>query len=65
MQLSPQQQEMLLEIIYKRRVESRCKEIALDARVSIAAFQSRSLKPQPVQEIIAELRASLNEIDEA
>ncbi len=64
MQLSLPQQEMLLEIIHRRHIENRRKEMAMDVRVSIAAFQSSSLKPQSVQEIIAELQASLSEIDE-
>ena len=38
MQLSFEQQEMLLDIIRNRHLESRCHEIARDAPASIAAF---------------------------
>ena len=61
MQLSFEQQEMLLDIIRHRHIENRRREIAKDARESIAAFHSGALKPQPVEEIIAELHQSLDE----
>ena len=61
MQLSFEQQEMLLEIIRNRHLESRRQEIARDAQTSIAAFHAGELKPQPLNEIITELRQALNE----
>jgi hypothetical protein len=61
MQLSFEQQEILLDIIHRRHIESRRKEIAQDASEAIAAFHEGKLKPQPVEEIIAELRQSLDE----
>jgi hypothetical protein len=64
MQLSLEQQEMLLDIIHRRHIESRRQEIAQDAREAIAAFHAGKLKPQPVEEIIAELRQSLDETTE-
>ena len=65
MQLSFEEQEMLLDIIRSRHLESRRKEIARDAQESIAAFHTGVLKPQPMNDIITELRQSLSEtVDE-
>jgi hypothetical protein len=61
MQLPLEQQDMLIEIWYKRRIETRRQEIAKDAQDTIAAFRSGQYKPQPVTRIIAELRSSLTE----
>ncbi|MBD2775267.1 hypothetical protein [Iningainema tapete] len=58
MQLPLEQQQILVDIIHKRHIESRREEIALDAREAIAAFHAGKLKPQPVEEIISELRRS-------
>lgn len=65
MQLTIEQQEMLIEIIRKRHIESRRREIAQDAHEAIAAFRAGQLKPQPVPEIITELRQSLDDTTEA
>ena len=56
MQLPLAQREMLIDIIHKRHIESRREEIAHDAREAMAAFHAGKLKPQPVEEIILELR---------
>lgn len=61
MQLPLEQQDMLIEIWYKRRIEARRQEIAKDAQNSLNAFRSGQYKPQPVTRIIAELRSSLTE----
>lgn len=61
MQLPLEQQDMLIEIIRNRRIEQRREEIASDARQAIEAFQSGQLKPQPVDDIITELRQSFDE----
>jgi hypothetical protein len=61
MQLPLEQQDMLIEIWYKRRIETRRQEIAKDAQDTLAAFRSGQYKPQPVTRIIAELRSSLTE----
>lgn len=65
MQLPLEQREMLIDIVRHRDIESRRKEIARDARDSIAAFQAGQLKPQPLPEILSSLRQSLNESDDA
>ena len=60
MRLPLEQQDMLIEIWYKRRIEARRQEIARDAQDSLAAFRAGQYKPQPVTKIIAELRHSLD-----
>jgi hypothetical protein len=62
MQLSPDQQEMLIQILNNRRIESRREEIAQDAKSSIAAFHAGQLAPQTAEEAISELRQSLNDM---
>ncbi len=52
---------MLLDIIRSRHFENRRREIARDAQESIAAFHAGKLKPQPVNEIITELRYTLSD----
>jgi len=53
-QLPPEQQAILVEIIQKRLTEDRRKEIAIDAKASIAAFHEGSYKPQSAESVIAE-----------
>ena len=68
MQLPYPQQEMLLEIIHRRHIEQRRKEMAQDAQITLAAFRLGQFSPQPVQAIVGELRAALHEpedVDEA
>jgi ABC-type Fe3+-citrate transport system substrate-binding protein len=64
MQLSFEQREMLIEIIRRRDIENRRKEIAKEAQESMAAFHAGELKPQPSGEVITELRKSLVKADE-
>jgi uncharacterized protein (DUF305 family) len=64
MQLLPEQQEMLIQILQKRRIEAQREEIAQNAQLSIAAFHSGQLKPQTAEEAISELRQSLNDVEE-
>lgn len=56
MELSFEQQEMLVQILKGRISESRREQIALDAKVSIAEFQAGKLKIQTVSEAIADLQ---------
>jgi len=55
-QLPTEQQEILIDILYHRHVEKRRREIAEDAKKSIADFHAGRLQPKSVQEIISELR---------
>lgn len=56
MELSLEQQEMLLQILKGRISENRREQMALDAKVSQAEFQSGKLKIQTASEAIQELR---------
>ncbi|MDZ8188797.1 MAG: hypothetical protein RMX96_28590 [Nostoc sp. ChiSLP02] len=56
MELPLEQQEMLVEIIKNRIIESRRDEIASDAAVSIAEFQAGRFKVQTASEVIQKLR---------
>ncbi len=64
MQLPIDQQEVLLDIVRKQHIEHRREEIATGAREAIAAFHAGKLQPQPLEEIISELRRSPEEADE-
>ncbi|PSN15613.1 hypothetical protein C7293_06430 [filamentous cyanobacterium CCT1] len=55
-QLTPERQAMLVEIIHNRLIEAR-REIAEDAKTSIAAFHEGELQPQSAAAIIAELQS--------
>ena len=52
---------MLLEIVKNQMSESCREEIAQDAQEASAAFHRGELKPQPIEEIIPELQATLAE----
>jgi len=60
-QLPPDQQDMLVDILRKRRTEARRQEIAADARKSIAAFRKGKFKAQSAEEAIEELHQPLEE----
>ncbi|MEI6258388.1 MAG: hypothetical protein WCR46_00575 [Deltaproteobacteria bacterium] len=64
-QLPTEQQEMLIDIFYRRHFEKRRREIADDARKSIADFHAGRLKPKSVQEIISELCITSDGITES
>jgi hypothetical protein len=63
MQLPPEQQEMLLEILRGRRIEARRREIAQDAQESLAAFRAGKLKLQSAEAVIEELRQALEGVE--
>ncbi|EGJ32317.1 MULTISPECIES: hypothetical protein [Moorena] len=52
---------MLVEIIQNRLIESRRKEIAQDAKESIATFQQGKLRPQSTETVISQLQKALEE----
>lgn len=60
-QLPFEQREMLLEIVKNQMIEAQREEIAKDAKDAIAAFHRGELKPQPIENIISELQATLTE----
>lgn len=55
MQLPVEQQEILLEILRRRQVESRRQEIAQDANASLAEYRAGRLAPQSAEDAIADL----------
>ncbi len=57
MELPQEQQEMLLEIIRRRHIESRRREIANDAATSLEAYRSGEYKIETADAIIEELRS--------
>ncbi|SLM28583.1 conserved hypothetical protein [Desulfamplus magnetovallimortis] len=59
-QLPAEQQEVLFDIFYHRKIEKRRKEIAEDAKNSIADFHAGRLKTKPVKSIISELAQTLD-----
>ena len=64
MQLPPEQQEMLIDIVRHRQIERRRQEIARDAQHSLAAYNAGEYKPQSAVQIIRELHLGLDEDDE-
>ncbi len=60
-QLPTEQQEILVDILYHRHIEKRRREIAKDAKKSIADFHAGRLQSKSVQEIISELRMTSDE----
>lgn len=60
-QLPIEQREMLIEIIKNQMIESYREAIAQNAKEAREAFQRGELKPQPLEDIINELKAKLTE----
>jgi hypothetical protein len=63
MQLPPDQQEMLIQILQNRKIEARREEIAQDAQLSITEFHAGQLIPQTAEAAIAELQQTLNDLE--
>ena len=61
MQLPPDQQEMLIEILSKRRADIRRQEIMVDANNSIEAFRNGQFKMLSAKEAVAELHRTLED----
>lgn len=61
LQLPPEQQQMLVDILRNRHIEARRQEIAADARSSIEAFREGQLEMQSADEAIAELHRALED----
>jgi hypothetical protein len=59
-QLPIEQREMLIEIIKNQMIESYREEIAQNAKEAREAFQRGELKPQPLEDIINELKTILS-----
>jgi hypothetical protein len=60
MQLSNEQKQMLVEILWRRQIDERREEIAASAREAINAFHAGSIKHEPVEDLLQRLHASLD-----
>lgn len=60
LQLPPEQQEMLVDILRRRQIESRRAEIAHDARKSLKDARAGKLMGQSAQDVIADLHRALD-----
>ncbi|PSB28164.1 hypothetical protein [Stenomitos frigidus] len=63
LQLSYEEQEMLIKILKNRHHESRRLEIATNAKQTLADFHAGKFQHQSANNVIAALRQSLNEPD--
>jgi hypothetical protein len=63
-QLPLEQQDILADVLSRRRIEQARKQIAADARESLALFRAGKLQARPVDEVIASLEAALAEPDD-
>lgn len=61
-ELPIEQREMLIEIVKNQMIESYRDEIAQNAKEAREAFQRGELKPQPLEDIINELKTLLEDI---
>jgi hypothetical protein len=64
MQLSSEQKQMLIEILWRRQIDERREEIAEHARGAISAFHAGNLKPEPVEDLLGRLHASVDKSDD-
>ena len=64
-QLSIDQQEMLIDILRKRNIEFRRRQILEECRDGLAEYQSGVLKPMMAEEAIADLHSYLDESEDA
>lgn len=60
-QLSPEQQEILIQVIGNRILQTRREEISKDAQEAIKAFHQGQLVPKSAEDVIAQLRTALIE----
>lgn len=61
LQLSYEQQEMLIKILQNRHHENRRAEIAADAQQTLADFRAGKFRQQSVEDVVVALRQSLHE----
>ena len=64
MQLTREQQEMLIQTLRNRQIEQRREEIAANAAEALHAFHEGELIDETADELIARLHMSLNNPDE-
>lgn len=61
MQLSYEQKQMLIKILWKRQIEARREEIAANAREATRAFRAGELQTESIDELLARLTNSVND----
>ena len=61
MQLSPEQKQMLIEILWRRQLDERRDEIAANAREAIRAFHAGELRSESIDDLLARLHASIQD----
>ena len=61
MELSAEQQEMLMDLIKRRYIERRRREIAQNAQESLQAFRDGRLRAQSARDVIRELQQALDD----
>lgn len=61
MQLPPEQQELLADLLKGWRIEARRREIARDANDSLSAYRAGKFKSQPAAAIINQLHESVED----
>jgi hypothetical protein len=61
--LSEEEQQLLMEVLRKRQIDKWREETGADGRRAIKAFRAGKLKARAVDQVINDLRASLNEND--
>ena len=64
MQLSGEQKQMLIEILWRRQIDERREEIAANAREAVSAFHAGSLNPETVEDLLERLHSSLDQSDD-
>lgn len=64
LRLPVEQQEMLVEIMQRRHIENRRKEIAKDAKISIEAFKAGKFELQSASDVITELHYTMSDTSE-
>lgn len=61
MQLSYEQKQMLIKILWKRQIEARREEITANAREATRAFHAGELQTESIDELLARLTNSVND----
>lgn len=61
--LPDDEQEILAELLHKRRIENWRKETAAEAKKAAKAYRSGKLKAESVDAVIAQLRGALEQED--
>ena len=64
MELSHDERDLLLDIVRRRQIETRRAEIAANAREAKALLEAGELKPEPLDDVLAQLHASLDADDD-